>query len=129
VDPEPEAASSAELPASGSLDDSAAAALNGAPGGSGAAQLPRTLLREESQAVLEIRRVLRAGDATSALRLLERARARFTHPVLGQEREALTIEALARSGARDAAERRAAAFLRAYPKSPHAADVRAFAAR
>jgi hypothetical protein len=79
--------------------------------------------------VLEIRRVLRAGDAATALRLLERARARFSHPVLGQEREALTIEALARSGARDVAARRAATFLRDYPKSPHAADVRAFTAR
>jgi hypothetical protein len=88
-----------------------------------------TQLREESLSVLEIRRVLRAGDATAALGLLERARVRFPHPVLGQEREALTIEALARSGAAEVAERRASAFLRAYPKSPYAADVRAFTAR
>jgi hypothetical protein len=80
-------------------------------------------LREESLAVLGIRQALRSGDASSALKLLEQARARFPRGALGQEREALTIEALAQSGAHAAAERRAAAFLRAYPNSPYAADV------
>jgi hypothetical protein len=85
-------------------------------------------LREESLAVLEVRQALRTGDAGSALKLLEQARARFPRGALGQEREALAIEALAQSGARAAAERRAAAFLRAYPKSPYAADVQRYLA-
>ncbi|HEY4106494.1 MAG TPA: hypothetical protein VGM44_21485 [Polyangiaceae bacterium] len=85
-------------------------------------------LRDESLAVLEIRRTLRAGDANGALRLLEQARQRFPHGALGQEREALGIEALAKSGAREQAARKAAAFLRAHPKSPYAADVQSFAA-
>jgi hypothetical protein len=44
-----------------------------------------------------------------------------------QEREALTIEALARTGRRAEANRRAEAFLRAFPGSPHAAAVRELA--
>ncbi len=86
----------------------------------------KSALGEESVAVLEIRRTLRAGDASGALRLLEQARQRFPHGALGQEREALSIEALAKSGSPDAAARKADAFLRAHPKSPYAADVQSF---
>lgn len=88
----------------------------------------QSALRDESSAVLEIRRTLRAGDAAGALRLLEQARQRFPHGALSQEREALGIEALAKSGASDAASRKAEAFLRAHPKSPYAADVQSFIA-
>jgi hypothetical protein len=88
----------------------------------------KSALSDESGAVLEIRRTLRAGDAASALRLLEQARQRFPNGALSQEREALSIEALAKSGAGAAAARKARAFLRAYPKSPYASDVRSFAA-
>jgi hypothetical protein len=87
---------------------------------------PASLLEEESAAVVEIRRTLRGGDAAGALRLLEQARLRFTRGMLGQERESLTIEALARSGSREAAARRADAFLRSNPKSPYATDVRRY---
>ena len=87
----------------------------------------KSALLDESAAVLEIRRTLRAGDASGALRLLEQARLRFPRGGLSQEREALGIEALAKSGATAAAARKAQAFLRAYPKSPYASDVRSFA--
>jgi hypothetical protein len=86
----------------------------------------KSALREESVAVLEIRRTLRAGDAAGALHLLDQARQRFPHGALSQEREALSIEALAKSGSHDAAARQADAFLRAHPKSPYAADVQTF---
>ena len=89
----------------------------------------KSALRDESLAVLEIRRTLRAGDASGALRLLEQARQHFPHGALGQEREALSIEALAKSGARDAAARKADAFLRAHPKSPYAADVQSYTSK
>jgi hypothetical protein len=46
---------------------------------------------------------------------------------LGQEREALTIEALAKSGQSALARRRAEAFLRVHPSSPYVADVRRIA--
>jgi hypothetical protein len=88
----------------------------------------QSALRDESSAVLEIRRTLRAGDASGALRLLEQARQRFPHGALSQEREALSIEALAKSGAADAASHKAEAFLHAHPKSPYAADVQSFIA-
>jgi len=86
-----------------------------------------TTLRDESLAVLEARRTLRSGDAAQALRLLDQARQRFPKGALGQEREALTIEALAKSGNAASAKRRAQAFLHAYPKSPYAADLQSIA--
>ena len=85
---------------------------------------PASQLREESVAVLEARAALRSGDATRSLALLEQARTRFPRGALGQEREALTIQALAQSGERAAARRRAEAFLHAHPTSPYVADVR-----
>jgi len=81
-------------------------------------------LLEESRAVLGARAALRAGDAARALTLLERARSQFPRGRLDQEREALTIEALARSGQSAKARLRAEKFLQAYPQSPYAADVR-----
>jgi hypothetical protein len=90
--------------------------------------LPASQLREESEAILMARAALRAGDAARSLSLLEQARLRYPRGALGQEREALTIQALAKSGARAAAVRRARAFLRAHPQSPYAADVRLVAA-
>ncbi|HEX7453273.1 MAG TPA: hypothetical protein VF294_13350, partial [Polyangiaceae bacterium] len=111
------AAASVTLPAASAATAHAATATEG-----------QSALRDESSAVLEIRRTLRAGDASGALRLLEQARQRFPHGALSQEREALGIEALAKSGAADAASRNAVAFLRAHPKSPYAADVQSFIA-
>jgi hypothetical protein len=84
-------------------------------------------LAAEGRLVVDARRALREGDAAGALRQLEARRAEFVGGVLVQEREALTIEALARTGRTDAAAARADAFLRAYPHSPHAAAVRVFA--
>lgn len=85
-------------------------------------------LREESLVLLEARAALRAGNPGSALELLNRARARFPRGALVQEREALTIEALSRSGQPQVAAQRAEAFLRQFPRSPHAADVRRYLA-
>jgi hypothetical protein len=83
-------------------------------------------LAEESRMVIEARRALHAGDFATTLHLLESAAATFPNGALGQEREALAIQALARSGQRAAAAKRAAAFLAEYPNSPHAADLKAF---
>jgi outer membrane protein assembly factor BamD (BamD/ComL family) len=82
-------------------------------------------LREESAAVLAIRKTLLSGDPREALRMLDRAASEFPNGALAQEREALSIRALVDSGEKEAARRRGEAFLRAYPKSPHAAEVRA----
>jgi len=85
-------------------------------------------LREESAAVLAIRETLLTGNAVEALRMLERARSEFPSGALRQEREALTVRALAESHQNEAARRRGEAFLRAFPRSPYAADVRALLA-
>lgn len=85
-----------------------------------------TALRDESQRLGEARDVLRRGDASGALALLEKLRVRYPAGVLGQEREALTIEALYRAGRRNDAATRAAAFLAAHPGSPFADRVQAF---
>jgi hypothetical protein len=85
-------------------------------------------LREESRALQAVRDALRRGDAVGALATLEATRARHPASVLGQEREALTIQALARAGQRDAARSRARAFLEKFPTSPHAESLARFAA-
>jgi hypothetical protein len=92
-----------------------------------ARSLPASRLAAEAALVVEARRALRAGDAGRALSQLEGARAELAGGALVQEREALTIEALSRLGRGPAAAARADAFLRAYPRSPHASAVRAFA--
>lgn len=84
------------------------------------------LLREEREVVNQARTALRGGDTAGAMRLLEQARQNFPGGALGQEREALAIETLAKSGAREAASTRAAAFIKAHPTSPHAARLQVF---
>lgn len=83
-------------------------------------------LREENELLGQARAALRSGDPGRAIAILEQARVKFPDGVLGQEREAVAIEALARSGAREAASARASAFLRAHPASPHAARLQVF---
>jgi hypothetical protein len=83
-------------------------------------------LREESLAVMAVRRVLLANDPVKALELLEQAQKRFKRGAMAEEREALTIEALAKSGQNTRASVGAKAFLSNYPRSPHASNVRRF---
>lgn len=83
-------------------------------------------LREESELLNQARAALRGGDTAGTMRLLEDARRKFPGGALGQEREALAIEALAKSGARAEASARAAAFIEAHPNSPHAARLQVF---
>jgi hypothetical protein len=82
-------------------------------------------LREESAAVLAVRKTLLAGDAALALRMLDRARAEFPNGALAEEREALAVRALVTSGQNELARKRGEAFLHAFPRSPHASEVRA----
>jgi len=86
---------------------------------------PAARLGEETTLIRDARQALRAGDAARALQLLEACRRQFPAGVLQQERERLTIEALVKAGRRAEAAARAAQFLRKYPDSPHAGDVRA----
>jgi hypothetical protein len=84
----------------------------------------RSSLEQEAALVREARRRLHAGDVQGAFAELEALRTWFPNGVLLQEREALTVDLLARSGQRDAAEARARAFVRTFPRSPFTPSVR-----
>ena len=104
------------LGASGAASDHAAPALE-----------RETPALEESRRLAEARDALRRGDASGALSRLTDLQRAVPGGILGQEREALAIEALAKSGRGAEAQARARAFLQAYPQSPHAARIEAFA--
>lgn len=116
----------------GGGEPSGAASAQAEPAGGAPAPLPgsaeerESRLREESEMLRQARAALRGGDTGGAMRLLEQARQKFPGGVLGQEREALAIETLAKSGARDVASARAAAFIQAHPQSPHAARLQVY---
>jgi hypothetical protein len=65
----------------------------------------------------EARADLSAGDASQSLDLLERHRRTFPAPILGEERDALRVEALAKQGRGDEARAAGAAFRRRWPDS------------
>jgi hypothetical protein len=88
---------------------------------------PQSRLDEEAALLGKARAELRAGALAAAFATLEASRERISAPELYQEREALLIELLSRSGQREQARKRAHAFLERFPESPHAAAVRAFA--
>lgn len=89
--------------------------------------VPRSRLDEEAALLRQARSELRAGALATAFATLEASRERFAAPELYQEREALLIELLSRSGQRERARERARAFLARFPESPHATLVRSFA--
>lgn len=82
--------------------------------------------RWESAWVARARAQLRQGDPSGALAMLAEIDRKVPGGVLGQEREALAIEALARSGQAESASRRAKSFVDRFPSSPHVSSVRAF---
>ena len=77
----------------------------------------------ESQRVARARALLRAGRASDAFEVLQALARDEPNGLLGQEREALSIQALAALGQRDAARQRAAVFATRYPNSPHLTTV------
>jgi hypothetical protein len=81
--------------------------------------------RAEAQAVKEARARLREGDAHGAYARLRRLASEQPRGTLVEEREALTIEALAMLGQKTAARERAESFAELYPLSPYLARVRA----
>jgi hypothetical protein len=80
----------------------------------------------EGALVLQARAAVRRGDCAAALQPLNEANARYPRGTLRQERDALTIEALACGGQSAEASSRAAAFLRDYPGSPYADAMKRF---
>jgi len=84
-------------------------------------------LKAEASALRDARAELRAGRLANAYALLEASQRQFSVPELYQEREALMIELLSRSGQAGAAAQRAKAFLARFPESPHAAQIQPLA--
>jgi hypothetical protein len=92
--------------------------------GAASAEPPGSLAgKDEARLVGMAREMLAQGDPTSAMVTLNEAARRYPHGILQQEREALTISALAQTGKTAEAAARARAFLRAFRDSPHAARV------
>lgn len=86
-------------------------------------------LQHEAALLASAREALRGGNARRALSILDDARVKHPAGGLVQEREVVAIEALAQAGDKAAAARRAEAFLRSFPGSPHSSHVRTFLVR
>jgi TolA-binding protein len=84
------------------------------------------LLKAESALLTDARAQLRSGNPAGAQASLDRLQAQFPNGMLTQEREVLSIEVLYARGNVDGAKRRARAFVKAYPKSPHSAKLTRF---
>lgn len=115
--PQPKAAEVAPAPAEAPVEDAPSQKL-----------LPRSpdALKAESKLLTDARAQLRAGNLAAAQDLLDRLQAQFPKGVLTQERDVLAIEVAYARGNVDAARRRAKAFVKAYPKSPHSAKLSRF---
>lgn len=82
---------------------------------------------DETRLLRDARGALRSGNASGALALLASSSQKYPKPVLGQEHEALTIQALHASGARAQAKTRAQSFVTRFPVSPLTAQLRTIA--
>jgi TolA-binding protein len=90
-------------------------------------EVPRQdLLKAESALLTDARAQLRSGNAAGAQAALDRLQQQFPKGMLTQEREVLAIEVLSARGNVEGAKRRAKAFVKAYPKSPHSAKLSRF---
>jgi hypothetical protein len=83
-------------------------------------------LTAELAAIEKARSALSAGDASGALSQLDAYARSYPRGRLALEAEVLRIDALARSGQRDAAKRRAEQFVRRHPNSVLNARVRGY---
>jgi len=84
------------------------------------------LLKAESALLTDARAHLRSGNPAAAQASLDRLQARFPNGMLTQEREVLGIEVSNARGDIEGARRRAKAFVKAYPNSPHSAKLSRF---
>jgi TolA-binding protein len=87
---------------------------------------PLDALKAESALLTDARAQLRSGNPAGAQASLERLQVQFPQGMLTQEREVLSIEVLYARGNAEGAKRRARAFVKAYPKSPHSAKLTRF---
>lgn len=116
----------AAQPSSAALPDLPGADLPGAPTAavSSVSRPTANTLREEALGLARARNRLATGSASAALAELDALHRRVPQGALVPEQEALTIEALVRSGQGAAAKSRGEAFLRNHPRSPLVSQVR-----
>lgn len=86
----------------------------------------RNILAAELAALDAARGKLNAGDARSALMLLDAYQREFPKPRLALEAEVLRIDALDRSGQTETARKRAKAFVQSHPKGVLTGRVRRY---
>jgi hypothetical protein len=107
--------------ASGSIDAHAPAATSAAPRAASAADaggpIADTELAKERALIQMARTALLQGQSAAALTALDQHAREFPRGRLGEEREALAIQALAAAGRRDEARARADRFRHAHPQS------------
>jgi len=109
------ARSAAKAPPAETPAPAAAAAPSPAP--AQAAQ-PSGQLGEELALLSQVRSAVQEGTPGRALELLTGYEARFGKPILEMEADALRVDALCRSGQREAARASAEAFQNEWPNSP-----------
>jgi len=91
------------------------------PGSSGSS----VSLTDQVAAIDHARTTLESGDESNAIAQVDAYEARYADGAFRQEAELLRIDALDKRGEREKATAAGRRFLKAYPKSPHAARVRA----
>jgi hypothetical protein len=85
-----------------------------------------TTLAEEGRLLASAHRLVQAGRGSEALQVLGNLKQRYPRSVLSQEREVLTIEAVAATGDLAAARALTQKFLTRHPQSPHASRLERF---
>jgi len=78
-----------------------------------------TSIRDETRVIDEAQRAIEAGDIPKAKRTLDEYKRHHPRGTFEEEAVALRIEALSRSGKKDAAKALARSFRASYPNSPH----------
>jgi outer membrane protein assembly factor BamD (BamD/ComL family) len=82
-------------------------------------------LREEIRLLDQARAAVRTGANLQALKLLEKYERRYPRSQFRQEAQVLRVEALARSGQKQAAAALGKKFVAEHPESPHVERVQA----
>ncbi len=85
-----------------------------------------TTLAEEGRLLSNAHRLVQAGRGSEALQVLGNLKQRYPRSVLSQEREVLTIEAVAATGDQAAARALTQKFLARHPQSPHTSRLERF---
>ena len=99
-----------------------------APSKAAGAAAPASSLNDEVVAIDQARRALTAGNAATALQLVDAYDARYPGGALAEESAEIRIEALFRTGKRAQASDLATQFLAAHPGSLYARVIRALQA-